>query len=217
MEEQQHDNVGYQKFRDALEAGRLKPGMVITQNELCDMLGMSLSPLRETLVLLEEFGLVEIKPRAGIKIVYPEVAFIRENFQFRIMIEVHAMRTFVHTATDAWIDDMLKRHLACKAFIESGADFETVKRQVVDLDKQLHRSLVDVLNNGAITAMHERLQDNLLMARRVHQRVINRHQLLETVDEHLRILESLRHRDLDGAIANLEAHFRASTHRTFTS
>ncbi|MBK8084216.1 MAG: GntR family transcriptional regulator [Devosia sp.] len=66
-----------------MQSGRLEAGMVVTQNELCDLLGLSLSPLRETLVLLEEFGLVEIKPRTGIRIVYPEVAFIRENYQFR--------------------------------------------------------------------------------------------------------------------------------------
>ena len=72
------DNEGYRRFREAMQAGILTPGMVVTQNELCELIGLSLSPLRETLVLLEEFGLVEIKPRTGIRIVYPEVALIRE-------------------------------------------------------------------------------------------------------------------------------------------
>src|SRR5262245_45329268 len=81
MSDDRHDNEGYRRFRDAMQSGKLQAGMVVTQNELCDLLGLSLSPLRETLVLLEEFGLVEIKPRTGIRIVYPEVAFIRENYQ----------------------------------------------------------------------------------------------------------------------------------------
>ena len=93
MPEDRHDNEGYRRFREALQSGKLEAGMVVTQHDLCELLGLSLSPLRETLVLLEEFGLVEIKPRTGIRIVYPEVAFIRENYQFRIMIEVYALRS----------------------------------------------------------------------------------------------------------------------------
>ena len=42
--------------------------------------------------LLEEFGLVEVKPRAGIRVVYSEVTFIRENYQFRSLIELHQGR-----------------------------------------------------------------------------------------------------------------------------
>ena len=74
------NTTGYRRFRQAMQEGRLQPGMIVTQNELCAILGISLTPLRETLVLLEEFGLVEVKPRAGIRVVYPEVTFIRENY-----------------------------------------------------------------------------------------------------------------------------------------
>ena len=63
MSDVRQDNEGYRRFREAMQAGKLQAGMVVTQNELCDLLGLSLSPLRQTLVLLEEFGLVEIKPR----------------------------------------------------------------------------------------------------------------------------------------------------------
>ena len=56
MSDSRIDNEGYRRFRDAMQNGKLQAGMVVTQNELCDLLGLSLSPLRETLVLLEEFG-----------------------------------------------------------------------------------------------------------------------------------------------------------------
>ena len=93
-----------------MQEGRLQPGMIVTQNELCAILGISLTPLRETLVLLEEFGLVEVKRRAGIQIVYPEVAFIRENYQFRSVIELHAIRAFLPRAGRQWLADMRTRH-----------------------------------------------------------------------------------------------------------
>jgi GntR family transcriptional regulator, rspAB operon transcriptional repressor len=215
METDRHDNEGYERFRAALQSGKLQAGMIVTQNELCDLLGLSLSPLRETLVLLEEFGLVEIKPRTGIRIVYPEVAFIRENFQFRIMIEVFALRTFGDAVTEEWLANIRDRHEECRAELKAPRSFEEAQARFFSLDRKMHRDIVEALDNHAVLATHARLQENISMARRVHQRPVFRTQILDTIDEHLRVISSLEERDVAGAIANLEAHFRASTHRTF--
>lgn len=217
IDEERHDNEGYRRFREAMQAGTLQAGMIVTQNELCNLLGLSLSPLRETLVLLEEFGLVEIKPRTGIRIVYPEVAFIRENYQFRIMIEVHALRAFADIVTDEWLADMRARHEECRAELLGPMPFEAAEAHIIALDRKMHRTIVDALNNRAILQTHARLQENLGMARRVHQRSIFRKQLIDTIDEHLRVISSLDRRDVAGAIANLEAHFKGATHRTFAA
>ncbi len=55
------------------------------------------------------------------------------------------------------------------------------------------------------------------MAQKVHRRPGFRSALLHTIDEHLAVITCLEHRDIDGAVAALEAHFRASTHRTFAA
>jgi DNA-binding GntR family transcriptional regulator len=212
-----HSNQGYQRFREALQSGKLEAGMVVTQNELCELLGLSLSPLRETLVLLEEFGLVEIKPRTGIRIVYPEVAFIRENYQFRIMIEVYALKTFGDMVTEEWLANMRSRHEECRRELQQNRPFEEVYTRIISLDRKMHRDIVEALENRAIMVTHTRLQENIGMARQVHQRSTYRAQLLDSIDEHLTMLTCLEKRDVPGAIAALEAHFRASTHRTFAA
>jgi DNA-binding GntR family transcriptional regulator len=211
------ENDGYVKFRRAMQDGRLQAGMTCTQNELCELLGVSLSPLRETLVLLEEFGLVEIKPRTGIHIVYPEVAFIRENFQFRIMIETHAVKVFAGQVAPDWIDRMRSRHEEARHELVTDQPFDAAQAKLAAIDRDLHGDFVRALDNKAILQTHTRLQENISMARRVHQRSVYRGQLLDTIDEHLRIVDALAQRDLDGAVVALEAHFRASTHRTFAA
>jgi len=217
MSDVRNDNEGYRRFRKAMNDGTLEAGMVVTQNELCELLGLSLSPLRETLVLLEEFGLVEIKPRAGIKIVYPEVAFIRENYQFRIMIEIFALRSFGDTVTDEWLADMRANHEACEARLTDGSNFEAAQTSFLDLDERFHREIVTSLGNRAILETHMRLQENIRMAQRVHRRPGFRGYLVDTVAEHMRVIAAIEQRDIAGAIAAMEAHFRASTHRTFAA
>lgn len=217
MSDVRQDNEGYRRFREAMQDGTLQAGMVVTQNELCDLLGVSLSPLRETLVLLEEFGLVEIKPRTGIRIVYPEVAFIRENYQFRIMIEIYALRSFGDTVTEAWLANMRESHEECRSGLNDGGAFEEGQLRFLALDSRMHREIVEALDNRAILDTHQRLQENIRMAQKVHRRPGFRSALLDTIDEHLAVIACLEQRDIDGAVAALEAHFRASTHRTFAA
>lgn len=217
MTDVRSDNEGYRRFRAAMQEGTLSPGMVVTQNELCDLLGLSLSPLRETLVLLEEFGLVEIKPRTGIRIVYPEVAFIRENYQFRIMIEEFALRSFGDSVTEDWLANMRESHEECRRSLTDGGPFEDEQIRFLALDGRMHREIVEALGNRAILDTHQRLQENIRMAQQVHRRPGFRGALLQTIEEHLKVIECLEKRDVEGAVAALEAHFRASTHRTFAA
>jgi DNA-binding GntR family transcriptional regulator len=81
----------------------------------------------------------------------------------------------------------------------------------------MHREIVASLGNRAILDMHERLQENIRMAQRVHRRPGFRGYLVDTVDEHMRVIAALEQRDVAGAIAAMEAHFQGSTHRTFAA
>lgn len=215
--EEDQARLGYRKFRQALQDGKLTAGMTLTQSELCELLGLSLSPLREMLVLLEEFGLVEIKPRTGIRIVYPEVAFIRENFQFRMILELHAIRVFASSVTKEWLNNMISRHEAVRNELIQAEVVETVQARHFALDRGMHRAFIEVLDNRAILDAHNRLQDNIDMARRVHQSSMFKRQLLETIDEHLKIIACLEQQDVDGAVASLASHFRAAISRTFAA
>jgi GntR family transcriptional regulator, rspAB operon transcriptional repressor len=217
MDIEHQDNDGYRRFREAMQKGQLQAGMTVTQNELCDLLGLSLSPLRETLVLLEEFGLVEIKPRAGIRIVFPEVGFIRENMQFRTMIETHALRTFVDNVTGQWLAEMRELHAEVRGELTGTTDFEVAKAHFIAVDYQFHRDIVAALNNRTIQVTHQRVWENLGMAKRVHQRAAYRAQLVETIDEHVRVIDCLAQHDAAGAVSSLEAHFRGATHRAFAA
>jgi DNA-binding GntR family transcriptional regulator len=94
---------------------------------------------------------------------------------------------------------------------------DEVMRNFLPLDEGLHHEIVEALDNSAILATHTRLQENIRMVQRVHRRTNFRAQLVSTVDEHLAVIAGLENRDLPAATAALEAHFRASTHRTFAA
>lgn len=55
-------------LRDMIIFNRLPPGSNYLEVELAEMLGMSRTPLREAAVMLEAQGLVELRPRRGVRI-----------------------------------------------------------------------------------------------------------------------------------------------------
>lgn len=201
-------------FVQAILSEKIVVGEVVRQRDLCDILGTSLSPLRELLVLLEELDLVEVKPRAGYKIIYPDIAFMRENMQFRVMIEKHALEPFVEEVTDAWIEDQIAQHEDVRRRIEASDDASSLAQLVVDVDRAFHRAIVASLQNDAISKAHEYTQTKLRIARQVHRRIPPRRTNMNALSEHIRILETMKQRDLAEVTSALEAHFAGSIRNT---
>ena len=212
-----HSNSGYTLFCNALNDNRLKAGMTLTQSELSDVLGISLSPLRETLVLLEEYGLVEIKQRAGIRIFYPEIAFIRENMQYRSMIELFAIPVFARNVEKEWLKAMLQAHHSLLSdWLASDADRDdTLELRSRQIDRSLHAKIVAMLANAAIGNHHKRICQNIHLARKVHQTSFGKHHYVETIKEHMDILRAVENNEPLAAREALEEHFRSATHRLF--
>ena len=207
---------GYQKFLRAMHGHKIAPGSTVTQTDLCEILDMSVTPLRECLVLLEEYGLVEVRPRAGVRVVYPDISFFRENMQFRTIIETNALPNFVEKADIDFLESLRSSHEDCLNRISTGEDPERISIELYALDRVLHTGIVKALRNQSISAAHTRLQDNIHLSRLVHVQLTYRNSTMDTIEEHLLLIDAAIKRDEKAASAALKTHLRASTHRTFT-
>jgi len=210
------NNEGYQKFIRAMHDRKIAPGSTVTQTDLCDILGMSVTPLRECLVLLEEYGLVEIRPRAGVRVVDPDVSFFRQNMQFRNVIETSALPSFVEKADMNFLEPLRLAHEDCRDRLTAAKDPEGISQEVSALDRTLHVEIVKTLRNRSISAAHLRLLDNFNLSKLVHIQLTYRENPLDTIEEHLQLIAATIDRDQKAASAALRSHLRASTHRTFT-
>ncbi|WP_422050779.1 GntR family transcriptional regulator [Shimia sp.] len=212
-----HWNAGFEKFIQAVGTGQLPPGTTLTQAQLCDLLDLSLTPLRETLVLLEEYGLIEVKQRAGVTILNPELSFVRENYQFRILIEEEALRSFAASVNDDWLKAVRDRHLMLIDRLEQEPDNMTNVAAFVALDQFVHSSFVEALNNKSMLATHNRLQQNIRMVRSMQKNAAYLRNLLSAANEHLAIFEQIEKKDHEGAALSLRRHFEASIYRAVVS
>ena len=84
--------VVFNNLRDAILKGQLKPGERLLENHLADKLGVSRTPVREALRMLEQENLVELIPRRGAQVLDISAEDIKNVLEIRSALEVVSVR-----------------------------------------------------------------------------------------------------------------------------
>ena len=128
--------------RLAIIEGRLKPGDHMIEAQLTQQLGVSRTPLREALILLEREGLVETIPNRG--------TFVR-TFSEDDIEAIFSMRTVLENfAAERIIGNLTKEdYKALEALIKEQAEYIEAEdfKKVRTVDMQFHRYLIERSNH----------------------------------------------------------------------
>src|SRR6185437_10046446 len=95
------DNVEqvYRRVREAIVGGEIAPGAVMSQVSLADELGISRTPLREALRMLQSEGLVEAQRNRRVRVAAVSPADLEELCIMRVTLEAEAIRLAVPRMT----------------------------------------------------------------------------------------------------------------------
>lgn len=211
------DNPGYLAFVEALLAGRLKLGQTLKQEELCDVLDMSLSPMRETTTLLEAEGLITVRRRIGITIFYPDVKFVGNTFQFRGILEREGLAKFARSIDPGWVRKSRDDHAAMIDYVRQVNDQAVYREPVRLLERAFHGSFIAAFDNLQIDMIYQRLTQKMFLIRLINMEAVGPANTIRSMNEHLDILDALEQRDADGAVTALNKHLQGSLHRVLTA
>ncbi len=211
------ENAGYMAFFDALVAGRLKLGQTLTQDELCKVLGLSLSPMRETTTLLEAEGLITVRRKVGITIFYPDVKFVGNCFQFRGLLEREGLRKFAHLVTPEWIERMRNEHTEIIDFVRQTNDMERYRIPVKLIERRFHDTFIAAFENDQITVNYGRLTQKMYLLRLHNLNAVGPGNTVTSMEEHLVIIDALQAGDVDAACDGLDRHLQGVLHRVLTT
>jgi DNA-binding GntR family transcriptional regulator len=127
-----------EQIRRAIIEGRLKPGDHMVEASLTKQLGVSRTPLREALILLEREGLVESFPNRGVFVRRFDVKDIDSIFSMRIALENFAAERIIKTLSKADFDRLEQLIAEQRRYIKQG-DFKNVR----STDMSFHRYLIE--------------------------------------------------------------------------
>lgn len=78
------------RVRQAIIDGEFALGQMISEETLAESFGVSRTPVRDALALLQNTGLVEIRSKRGSFVFQPSEQDVREICDFRVLLEVRA-------------------------------------------------------------------------------------------------------------------------------
>ncbi|MFI9352941.1 GntR family transcriptional regulator [Streptomyces lydicus] len=189
----------YTHIKDAVLDRRYEGGMLLTEGELADAVGVSRTPVREALLRLEVEGLIKLYPKKGALVLPVSAQEIADVVETRLLVEKHAAAKAA-PANAALIGELTELLETMRAQADSG-DLAAVSVA----DRAFHTAIVRSAGNQILDRLYEQLRDRQL---RMGVAVMHAHpdRIAKNITEHAEILEALRAGDADAATDAVHRH-----------
>ena len=198
----------YGRIREDIMSLKIAPNARISVDSLVRELGVSQTPIREALSMLEAHGLVTKQRFIG----YCTAPTLNRKqfddlFEIRLLVEPYAARRAAERMSDKSLISL------CGLALEMNPDKATRSRalyeQFADQDAEFHDQIARGSGNELIAESLSRLHIHLHIFRlRFHREVTN-----EAFAEHTQVTMALQKRDPDQAEASMRAHIEKSYQR----
>lgn len=188
-------------LRRMILSGELAAGTVHLETELADTLGMSRTPIREATLMLESRGLLEVRPRKGVRILPVSVEDMREIYD--ILTELESLAA--QRAAEANYSDQDLETLAGSIDRMETAIAEEDLEAWAEADEVFHSELVRLGGNKRIEAIVAMMSDQVRRARATT--LFIRPLPLQSNEDHRAVYQAIR----DGRPG--DAHNRHREHR----
>jgi DNA-binding GntR family transcriptional regulator len=171
-------------IRDLIADGVLLQGERIYQRELATRIGISLSPLREALRVLEAEGLVSYSANRGYEVARFNRGDLVEIYQMRALVESQALQT-IEAPSVQTVRRLRRYNSAMMAAIESGSVGDVIRA-----NRGFHFTIIDLSPDRYVKREVFRLWRLSESLRSVWWR--SGTSKLRIADEHARMIESLQ-------------------------
>ncbi|WP_084517545.1 GntR family transcriptional regulator [Desulfatiglans anilini] len=189
----------YTHLRDKVLCGEIPPSSRLVELHLARELGVSRTPVREALHLLEREGLVESIPRMGYLVKRIDPQEVGEICEIRAVNEALAARWALERMVLSVFDEM-ERNLRNSEDAVTYGDLETFIR----LDSAFHQILVEASGSIKLSEWCRSLHDRMLLYRIGAFRVPGA--MMQALEGHRGIFETLRAGDASGVGKAIREH-----------
>lgn len=192
-------DVVYQTLRNAILKGDLKPGERLMEMKLASKLGVSRTPIREAIRMLEREGLAITIPRRGAQVAKMTLKDMDDVYAVRRSLENLAL-TYVSGKMNA--EQIARLRWAEKIFEEAVADGDHEK--IEQKDSEFHLAIFEATGNSRLVSIMSTISEQLSRYRWAYLQHHNR--LQQLIDEHRTIVEALENGTYEDCLAATSAH-----------
>ena len=197
----------YGQLRQEIITGDQVPGSRLHIKQLCERLGIGLSPIREALNRLSAEGLVRQFDQRGFRVAPLEAADLRDLTRMRCWLNEAALRAAIEAGDGAWEEALVVAHhrlmraprASASADGQRGPAWESAHRD-------FHTALIAGCGSPRMLEQCEALFDAADRYRHVSR--IASADRRDDADEHTQIMAATLQRDAETAVALLTRHMQ---------
>jgi DNA-binding GntR family transcriptional regulator len=188
-----------ERLRAQIVAGERAPGSRLPQVAIARSLGVSTTPVREALAMLQREGLVRLHPQKGAEVFIPTVANLREHYEIRAALEALAAARTAQVFQPQWAAPLE----ALLAEMRTGPP----AARYLELNQRFHTTLYEHCGRHKLVEMIASLRDASSAYLHIYRAAADFP--VERLDaEHRAILGACVARDPDAAAAATREHLQ---------
>jgi DNA-binding GntR family transcriptional regulator len=199
----------YSQIKDLILTNKFYPGQVLVIDHIASELGLSHTPVREALAMLELDGLVSTSQHRNPRVADITPSDIEELYEMRILLEPWAIK---HSSLMISIEEIkgIENDLHTAYNDAKNHDFDAHLRS----DIRLHHLILSSTGNQFFWQLAGRVHDQSIRIRSLVEATGSEQDVFSIIREHFEITESIKIRDSYMAYEKLLTHLKTGRERT---
>ena len=189
----------FQALRQAIITGEFSPGERLMEIKLANKLGVSRTPVREAIRMLELEGLVVMIPRRGAEVARITERDLRDALEVRTAIEELSVELACERIDEEGKEKLKK---ACNEFKDAIGTKHV--GNIVDADVKFHDVIFDITRNAKLINIAHNLREQVYRYRVEYVKDFSYHDVL--VSEHYDITNAILTNDVEKAKKIMRKH-----------
>lgn len=191
--------VVFNTLRNAIIQGEFQPGERLMEVTLANKLGVSRTPVREAIRMLELEGLVVMIPRRGAEVASITVKDLKDALEVRMAIEALSVRLACERIDEAGKEELKKVCIAFREAINS-----KLVPAIVQSDESFHNTIYKLSKNQRLINIAQNLREQVYRYRVEYVKDFSYHEKL--VVEHDKITMAILKGDVETAETIMNEH-----------
>lgn len=194
-------DVVFNTLREAILKGELKPGERLMELQLASKLGVSRTPIREAIRMLQQEGLAVTIPRRGAEVAKMTEKNMEDVLQIREALEILAVQLACEKVTEQQIVYLGEAVEEFERAVKTGD-----LKQITQSDIDFHDKIYEAADNPKLVSLLNNIREQIYRYRVEYLKEEENYPNL--VEEHRRIFAGLKSRDKSFVTEMTEKHLK---------
>lgn len=190
----------HRKLMEEIEGNVLKPGTPLSERSLVERFGISRTPIREVLWMLERDGLIEFRGNRGAFVTKLGATEVIELFQLREALEPLAAMLAANHRPTREAEELLTQ------LVQASRDESLVPSDLVALGSHVHDAIAEWSGNRMLKGVYETLRRRTHLLRNLLHDSKGTED--ESLKEHIEILKAIVVQDAQSAYGAMAQHLK---------